>query len=162
MTFVFLFGAMYVALSQTWSEGLSRWVIDMGTVQPAAWTARALTGDSTIIASGSHLRSPQASVNVLYGCEGTDVWMLLSAALLATPIAWRRRVMGLAAGTILVFALNQARVLALFFAIRYQPDWFGTLHGLVAPLVVVLAVTAFFLAWLRSSVRAGQHRAAHA
>jgi exosortase family protein XrtM len=149
LLFVLLFTAMYAGLSHAWGEGLSHWIIDVATVKPAAWIARNLTGEPAIVAAGSHLRSPQASINVLYGCEGTDVLMLLAAALLVAPVAWGDRLLGLAAGTVFVFMINQLRVLALFFSIWLRPTWFGPLHGLVAPLTVVVLVAAFFLAWLR-------------
>jgi len=147
--FAAIFGALYFALAALWSDTLSHWVIDEGTVRPAAWLARLITGDSSIVAAGSQLRAPDGAVNVLYGCEGTDVLMLLLSAILAAPASWRRRLAGLLLGTVVVFALNQARVLALFYALRKQPDWFGPVHGLIGPVVVVVAVSAFFLAWLQ-------------
>jgi exosortase family protein XrtM len=153
LAFVLLFTAMYVALSQTWADGLSHWIIDLATVEPAAWIARHVTGQADIVAAGSHLTSPQASINVLYGCEGSDVLMLLASALLVAPAPWRDRLLGLAAGTAFVFALNQVRVLALYFTLRDHRAWFGLLHGLIAPLVVVVLVAAFFLTWLLWTAR---------
>jgi exosortase family protein XrtM len=152
--FVLLFAGMYFALSQAWGEGLSRWLIDVATVKPAAWIARHLAGEADVVASGSHLMSPRASINVLYGCEGSDVLMLLASALLVAPAPWRDQLVGLAAGTVFVFALNQARVLALYFTLRDHRGWFGPLHGLIAPLAVVVLVGAFFLAWLSWVARA--------
>ena len=157
--FVLLFAGMYAGLSQAWGEGLSRLVIDVATVKPAAWIARHLAGEADILAAGSHLTSPRASINVLYGCEGSDVLMLLASALLVAPAPWRDRLLGLAAGSAFVFALNQARVLALYFALRDHAGWFGLLHGLIAPLAVVVLVGAFFLAWLRWAARADVDRA---
>ncbi len=145
--FLALFGAMYAALAQFWSTGLSHWVIDVATVQPAAWIASLCLGGG-VVADGAQLRSPQASLRVLFGCEGLDVLMLLFAALLAAPVPWQRRLWGLLAGAAAVFVLNQIRILGLFFALRSHGGWFGTLHGLVAPLALVFLVTAFYAAWL--------------
>ncbi len=153
LAFIALFGAMYVALSQAWGEGLSHWIIDVATVRPAAWIARVLTADASIVAAGATLRSSQASIHVLYGCEGTDVLMLLASALLVAPVAWRDRLLGLAARTVFVFAINQMRVLALFFSIWRYPAWFGPLHGLIAPLLVVVLVAVFFMVWLGWTAR---------
>jgi exosortase family protein XrtM len=147
--FIILFGAMYFALASLWSDGLSYWVIDVGTVKPAAWIGRFLTGNQAIVASGAHLRAPDGSINVLFGCEGSDVLMLLVAALLVAQSSWSRRLWGLLVGAAVVFAVNQARVLALFFAVRQRPAWFGPIHGLIGPMVVIVVVTAFFLSWLR-------------
>jgi len=68
LAFVLLFAAMYLALAQYWSQGLSHWIIDVATVEPAAWLARLLSGDPAITAVGSRIRSPEATINVLFGC----------------------------------------------------------------------------------------------
>jgi exosortase/archaeosortase family protein len=159
LAFVFLFGAFYLALAQAWGDGLSYWLIDVFTVKPAAWIARHVLGDPTIAAQGSRVGSGQGSLNVLFGCEGTDVLMLLAAALLVTPVRWADRLTGLLAGTAFVFVVNQLRLLALLEALRTQRDWFGALHGLVAPLAVVALVSVFFLGWLRWTQRTTRHHA---
>jgi len=159
--FLLLFAALYEGLAHFWGDGLGRWVIDRATVAPAAWLARRFSGDPGIIADGSHLRSERASINVLFGCDGSDVLMLLAAALLVTPVPWRDRLLGLLAGTACVFVLNQARVLALFFCLRARNGWFGSVHGLIAPLAMVVLVVAFFLGWMRWTQRdAGRAAAA--
>jgi exosortase/archaeosortase family protein len=151
LAFVLLSGAFYGALAQAWERGLATWLIDVVTVPPAAWLARLVCGDPDIAARGAHLQSPSASLNVLFGCEGTDVLLVLAAALLVTPVRWTYRWAGVLAGMAVVFLVNQLRLLALFVALRSPGGWFGALHGLVAPLVVVVAVTAYYFFWLRWS-----------
>ena len=153
LAFLLLIGAFYLALAQAWSQGLSHWVIDVLTVEPAACFARQVFADPAIVAQGARLGSPQASLNVLFGCEGSDVLMILAAALLASPVRWADRLAGLVAGTAFVFIVNQVRLLALLGAVRSRRDWFGPLHGLVTPLVLVVLVGAFFLLWLRWTQR---------
>ena len=63
------------------------------------------------------------------------------------PMPWRARLAGLAAGAVWVFALNQGRVIALFYAFRFDRDLYATLHGAVTPLLMALAAGAFFFAW---------------
>lgn len=158
LAFLLLFGAFYAGLEQAWSQILSHWIIDVLTVEPAAWIARWVLSDPAIVAEGSHLGSSQATLNVLFGCEGSDVLMVLAAALLVSPVRWSDRLAGLLAGTAFVFVVNQLRLLALLEALRVRRDWFGALHGLVAPLAVVALVSVFFLGWLRWTQRAaGSH-----
>jgi exosortase/archaeosortase family protein len=159
LAFLCLFVAFYIGLELTWTQGLSRLLIDVATVEPAAWFARLLSGDPAIQAVGSRVQSPGGSINVLFGCEGTDVLMLLVSAVLVTPVSWRARLLGLAAALPFVFILNQARVLALFWALRAHRDWFAPLHGLVAPLAMVTLVTVFFLGWLRHAQDGGRDAA---
>lgn len=153
LTALVLFVAMNRTFAQFWSDTLMHWVIDVGTVRPAAWIAATLESNPAIVADGTHLRSPDGTINVLYGCEGTDVLMVLAAALLVAPIPWQRRLLGLIVGAAFIFVLNQARVLALFYAFRRHLTWFGDLHGLVAPLIVIAATTLFFLWWTGVSER---------
>jgi exosortase/archaeosortase family protein len=153
LAFAAVYAVFYLLLSESWSEALSHIVIDRITVQPAAWLGRVLLGEADLVAAGSHLQSTQASLNVLYGCEGSDVLLLLWAAMLVAPLPWRARLGGLMAGAAFVFTANQARVLLLYWSFRWHRPWFGTLHGLVGPMLVVLAVTAFFLLWLNLAAR---------
>ena len=148
--FALVYVVSYLLLARAWSGGLARSVIEDGTVPPAAFLLRASGIAPAATADGSWLRAPGASLHVLAGCEGTDAWLVLVAGLLVAPMSWPRRLAGLAAGTLIVFALNQARLLALFLALRDHPSWFGTLHGLVAPALLVAAAGLFFLAWTRA------------
>ena len=101
-----------------------------------------------VTARGSRLTAPGGGINVLNGCEGTDVAFLLLSAFLVAPIAWRRRFLGVAVGLALLFVLNQIRVIALFHTVRSAREWFDVLHGTVAPLVLVAATGAFFALWI--------------
>lgn len=153
LAFAAVFASLYLAASLAWNAGLSRLVIDQATVRPAAWLSRQLSGDPSIVADGDRLRSASATIHVLPGCDGTDVLMLLAAALTCAPLRLRDRAAGIAAGAVLVLALNQARVVALLFALRLRSPWFGPLHGLIAPLAIAIAVTVYVVAWTRRASR---------
>jgi len=101
-----------------------------------------------VMASGSRLTAPGGGINVLNGCEGTDVAFLLLSAFLVAPVPWRRRLSGVGVGLALLFVLNQLRVIALFHTVRSAREWFDVLHGTVTPLVLVAATGAFFLLWI--------------
>lgn len=139
---------LYSLADDTWVERL---VIDHLTVQTAALAIDRIDPAAQVQAVGSRLQAPGGGINVLNGCEGTDVLFLMMAAMLVAPLTWRRRAMGLAIGAVLVFALNQVRVLTLFYAFRTNRELFDMLHGIVAPLLLIFAVTAFFIIWLHLS-----------
>lgn len=101
-----------------------------------------------VTARGSRLTAPGGGINVLNGCEGTDVAFLLLSAFLVAPVPWRRRLSGVAVGLTLLFILNQVRVIALFHTVRSAREWFDVLHGTVAPLLLVSATGAFFVLWI--------------
>jgi exosortase/archaeosortase family protein len=118
------------------------------TVRPAAWLANLLTPGVQATAEGFTVHAPGGGLNVLNGCEGIEVLFLLLAAFVAGPLPPRRRLLGIAVGVPLIFALNQARIVGLFYAYRADHALFDTLHGTVAPIVLVLAVAFYFYAWL--------------
>ena len=141
----FVLQAGYGAVRDTWVERL---VIDTLTVKTAAWSIRTLTPDVAVEAVGSRLKAPGGGINIINGCEGTEVLFLLYAAFASALLPWRARLTGVLAGTALVFLLNQGRVLALFYAYRSDKALFDLLHGTVAPLLLIALSALFFLYWL--------------
>lgn len=147
-----------------WAWGLTRGgevervVIDVATVRTAAALIARLTPELHVSAQGASLKAAGGGLNVYNGCEGTELLFLLTAALLAYPFAWRWRLIGLLAGVPLVFMLNQARLLLLFYSFRADRALFDHLHGLMAPLLLMMA-TLGFVAWLIRRDAIGRHPA---
>jgi len=94
------------------------------------------------------LRAPGGGLNILNGCEGMEALLLLFAAFAVAPLQWRSRLRGFLVGTLVVFAVNQARILTLFYAYRADHTLFDPLHSIVTPIGVVLAVAGYFYGWL--------------
>lgn len=136
---------LYGTAADSWVE---RMIIDQVTVKTAALLINSIDPAARVVASGPSLKAPGGGLNVLKGCEGTDVAFLLISAMLVAPIAWRWRLAGVAAALALVFAANQARVLALFYAFRTDRVYFDALHGYVGPLILVAIGAAFFACWI--------------
>ena len=154
LCFVVLFALLQSAYSSGLAQPLQRWVIESATVGSAAALLGWWVPELAVRAEGPRLASPGGGLNVLNGCEGTDVALLMLAAMLVAPLPWRARLVGMALGLPLVFALNQARVLALFFTWREGREWFDLLHGTLAPLLLVMLVGLFYIAWLDRRPRA--------
>lgn len=146
--FVALFAllqTLYGAARGTWVERL---VIDQMTVQTAAWLIDAAAPSVGVTAEGSRLRAPGGGINVINGCEGVDVAFLMACAMLVAPQSMRARLGGLLVGSAVVFMLNQARVVGLFYAFRNDRALFDMLHGVLAPLLLIIAAGGFFVVWL--------------
>ena len=146
-----LFLVSFVLLQYGWTcaqdSRLQRWVIDDATVGTSVVLIDWLTPGAAAVADGNFIRAAGGGLLVRSGCDGTEVLFLLFAALLACPLEWKRRLSGLLGSTVLVFALNQLRLLALFYSSRSDPVLFDRIHGLIAPLLLSAAVLAYF-AWL--------------
>jgi exosortase/archaeosortase family protein len=136
---------LYEAAKGSWVERL---VIDHATVQTAAWLIDTVDPSVGVTPAGPRLRAPGGGINILNGCEGTEAVFLMIAAMLVAPLPLRARLGGLLAGTLVVFVLNQARVVALFYAFRSDKAVFDMLHGIVGPLLLIITAAAFFVIWL--------------
>jgi len=139
--------AGYSAVRETWVERL---LIDTLTVKTAAAVINTITPDVSVVASGTRLKASGGGINILNGCEGTEVLFLLVAAFVAFPLHWRIKLLGLLSGVGFVFVLNELRILALFYAFRRDPSLFDLLHTIVAPVILIALTTLFFYAFLHT------------
>jgi exosortase/archaeosortase family protein len=147
-----LFAAIFCVLQLGWQalsgSVVQRLVVDDATVGVAVLLVNALTPPVQAVAQGTAVHAVGGGLNIINGCEGTETWFLLCAAFAVAPLKWRARAAGLALGTLLVFAVNQLRILALFYANREDPEVFNLLHAIVGPIGVIVVVACFFHVWM--------------
>ena len=147
-----LFASLLVLMQFGWGaihdSSLVRNVINEMTVNPAAWMIALISPEIHAQAIGSRLVAPGGGINILNGCDGVDVVLLLVAAMLVAPITPRWRLMGMLTGSGLIYLCNQLRILALFYAYRSDKSLFNLLHGIVAPFLLVLISAVFYFVWL--------------
>ncbi|MHB1077180.1 exosortase/archaeosortase family protein [Thiobacillus sp.] len=150
-----IFLGVFAVLQWAWGEARGTWierlVIHEATVRPAAAMIQVLTPEAKVKPVGASIKAAGGGLNILNGCEGTEVMFLLGAAFAAVRMGWRRRLTGLAFGLALIFALNQARIIALFYTFREQRSLFDLLHTTVLPAVLVAVVALYFYAVLHRS-----------
>ena len=119
-------------------------VIDVATVGVAVSVINTLTPAVRASAAGSRIRARGASINVLNGCEGTEVLFLFLAALLSYPLSWRTRAAGLLAGAGIIFVANQVRLVTLFYSFLRNRALFEALHGLLMPMFLIALSVGLF------------------
>lgn len=149
MVFLCLVFALQWAWRQACGTTIEHWVIDFATVGTAAHVVNILTPEVQARAVGSRISAAGGGLNILNGCEGTEVLFLLIAALLAYPLSWKTRLWGSLVGVVMVFVANQLRILALFYSFRFDRTLFDHLHGLVAPLCLIAVTSGFFVVLMR-------------
>lgn len=91
--------------------------------------------------------SPRAHVEIMKGCEGSDVVLLAMAALIAFPLPLARKLAGLLVAAVLIYAINLVRIVSLFYVMAYRPGWFDAFHGIVWQTLIILLVAVFFFVW---------------
>jgi exosortase H (IPTLxxWG-CTERM-specific) len=89
------------------------------------------------------------AMEVLDGCNGDDVAVLLWAAILAYPASWRQKGKGLVFGTATIYVINFLRIISLFYLGQYDRQWFEFAHLYVWESVFVLLTLTIFWMWVR-------------
>jgi exosortase family protein XrtM len=153
LLFLILFGLLNMTY-QAGRDGLvGRVLIDRMTVSVSGWLIGELDPAEHIRAQGHRLISPKVRLSVLNGCEGTDVMLLLCAALMVFPMSWRQRIRGIIGGILLIYVINQVRIVTLYYSLRYYRSLFDPLHSFVAPSVIVALSVLYFLCWTSHASR---------
>ncbi len=123
------------------------------TVVPSAYIINLIDATLQVNAVGEKLVSPQMTISVLHGCEGFEVMILFWSAFLWMKMPWQMKWSGLLVGTLLIYGFNQVRIVSLFFIALYQNHWFDTIHGYLAPLLLIALISGFTWLWLQQSTR---------
>lgn len=144
--FLALFAAIF-ACGQLAIVSSRVYVSDWLVAAPAAYTLAALFPADAVVVDANTINSRAVRLNILPGCEGTELYVLLLAGVIAFPSGLRSRAWGLLLGLSLAFLLNQVRVVVLYVTVRDLPAWFGLVHAHLAPTALVIALGIYFTLW---------------
>jgi len=151
LAFVALFALLYLL-----QHGLYQWVPDSfladvvyrhGIVAGAASVIEWIAPGEGAVVEGHRLASPRAVLEIVRGCDGSGVLFLLVAAILALRADPLRTARGLLGALLLVYVLNQLRVVGLYFVAAYRGEWFTPLHGYLVPTLFVVVAALYFAWW---------------
>jgi exosortase family protein XrtM len=131
-----------------------RFVVEDLILVPATSLINAVTPQEHVALVGRAIVSPGANLRVTRGCEGVEMFLMLVAGILAFPATFKQRVQGLLLGSMLAYALSVARLMTLHYVLRYSPDAWEALHGLVLPLGPIILMALFFMRWSAASAAA--------
>lgn len=142
--FLALYGALHLAYQALRDSRFDPWFIHSLTVRPAVALIGMIFPLDGVTAAGSRLVWPDGRLTLLAGCDGFEVISLFVAAMLVADMPWRRGVPALLGGVMLAWAMNQLRITWLYWAFRYQRQWFDDIHTVWGPLLLIAAVSALF------------------
>ncbi|MGE3109964.1 MAG: archaeosortase/exosortase family protein [Phycisphaerales bacterium] len=120
------------------------WLIDR-IAESSAWMLRRLGEDASSL--HEHVRTSRFTLSIKRGCDAIDPIALFSAAALAFPVRWRSRLIGVAVGAGVLFCLNYARIISLYYVGVHAPGSFETVHIDVWQPVFVFAAVGLWIAW---------------
>ena len=88
------------------------------------------------------------TIRIAEGCEGIEGILLLAAAIFAFPMGFMKKVYGVLAGCLMIYASNLLRIIALYYTLKYKPDMFDTMHIFIGQTFIILVGLAFFIIWI--------------
>ncbi len=147
LVFIISFVLMEMAYNSARDTAFSEFLIDHLTVATSASIIDAIS-EENVVSRGNRILSPTTKLTVNVGCEGTETLLLLIAAILAVSIPWQHKILGILFGSLLVYGLNQIRVIGLYYALRTDKTLFDALHGYIAPMLIILIVAICFSLWM--------------
>lgn len=123
-------------------------------VFPAAFVINLCAPIEAIQAVVNKLISSKASLEIVRGCDGAGVAFLLMAAILAFKAKWKQKLAGLTVCLMMIFVINQIRIIGLYFIVAYQNNWFDIAHTYFAPTLIIIVSCLYFYGWTVWSGRA--------
>lgn len=151
--FALIFFVLQLGYQSARGTVVERIVIDVITIKPSVQIINWLAPGEQVRSSGSQLTSSTTRISVLNGCEGTEALFLIIAAILARRSGLTHTLVGLVLGTILIYSLNQLRIVGLYFALRQEPALFSALHGYIYPTSIIALGSLYVMGWMQWSER---------
>lgn len=108
-----------------------------------------------VAAEGIAVYGRRFSFTILTECDAVEPVLFFLAGVSAYPMAWRRRLLGAAIGGVALLAVNQLRIVSLYFAGVHWPSAFRVLHEGVWQTAMVLFAFAAWLLVVRRAPRFG-------
>ena len=155
--FLCVFASVYGALEGLYfilpDDFLRDVVYRRGIIEVGAGIIRLITPEVPVAASANVLRSGALGLEVVRGCDGAGAAFLLIAAIASYPARLSRKLLGAAVAIALAYALNEIRLVGLFYlATRHEP-WFLPVHIYFAPTLVIALSCVYFAWWAFAPVR---------
>lgn len=124
-------------------RAMPRYMEGWATVSAA--TLRVMGIDAKTNGTSIYSSEPRFSVNIKKGCDAVQPMVLFIMAVLASPVLWKTKWMGLLAGIAFLMVMNLVRVISLYYTGIYWESAFEIMHHDVwQTLFVILSI----LAWL--------------
>jgi len=96
---------------------------------------------------GKALRSGDTGILIDNGCDGIDGFILFIAAILAFPSRAREKALGIMVGLIVIYIFNIARIIFLYYILKYHQGAFDFFHVYVGQTFMVIIGLLLFINW---------------
>ena len=148
LVFILLFIFMQAGWQMVRDDAIGHFIRGTVTVKPSVMMIHLLTPHIQASALGNQILAPGGGLVIKIGCEGIEALFILIAGLFSVTMAWRAKLSGMLLGLMLIYVVNEIRILVLFYAFRADKALFQLLHGTIAPLALIAIAGLFYHYWL--------------
>lgn len=127
------------------SRGMLRWLQDVTTVVSEAAVSVLGIGASR---TGTLIHLPQRTLAIDLACTAIFIVALYVALVMSYPVPWRVRLVGIAAGVVLIAVANVLRIVAAAVVSQIAPSAFMFVHDYLFQVGMILITVAAWAAWL--------------
>lgn len=98
--------------------------------------------------SGSIIELKGIALNVAFGCNGLEAFLIYTVAVLSFPAEAKKKLYGIGMGFLILQILNVLRIVGLGLSAVYLEQYFDFLHTYVAQGIMIAIALALFLIWI--------------
>jgi exosortase H (IPTLxxWG-CTERM-specific) len=149
--FLALLGGFYGLESMPFARGTIRTSI-LEHIAKVSSVALDALGYQTHV-SGKVITSPNYSVEIISGCDAIDPTAAYIAGVLATPVAFRRKIPGILIGTAALHLINIVRIVTLFYIGIHFPSAFEIVHFDIWQAAFVALTIGLWVLWMQWAMR---------
>lgn len=90
------------------------------------------------------------SVVIVEGCNAISVIILFISFVIAFAEKFKKTILFLIAGAVLIYAINLLRIIFLAIALYKYPEYGEVLHGVIFPAIIYGMVFILWIVWVHS------------
>ena len=131
---------------------LETFIFSVLTAKPSAAIIQLITPEEHMTANGNLLISDYNSFLIVDGCEGAQSILILVSAIVAFNMPLKHKIKGLIYGVLFLYCMNLARIVMVYYVVRYHEQAFDIAHLYVGQTFSILFSCLFFIFWVRRSL----------
>jgi exosortase H (IPTLxxWG-CTERM-specific) len=95
---------------------------------------------------GSIIQLPSIALDIKFGCNGLEAVMIYSIAVIAFPSSWRKKLLGIVSGFLIIQVVNVLRIAGLAYSGVHFRGLFKYIHIYIAQgMMVAISLGIFFI-----------------
>lgn len=149
LLFLIVLGGGYSQLSSRWDAFRNGFTAITAKTVSACYSL----GKAKTTASGNLISGSGIALQVIEECTGAFEMIIFAAVVCAFPTGWKKKMLGLAFGLPLLYAINILRMMLLAYVQAHgSPQLFNFMHVYFWQATLILMILGVFVLWIKLAV----------